>query len=108
MASTTDQLQAAGKIQSFSMPEADAIVGAHHPSLVVRVNINIDISKSAAPFHHARVIVRVRDRYRGGPAQAFDAVDGCVVQQADAIPQNISRRVLNQRRALSNSKLRFN
>ena len=64
-------------------------------------------AEGPAPFHHRRVIVRVRDRDLGNPAQFLHPRDRRVVDQPDAIPQNVPPRRLDQERALADAELRL-
>ena len=49
-------------------------------------------SERAAPLNHRSVIVRVRDRDRLNAAQTIEQIDGGVVDQRDALPQDVARR----------------
>ena len=69
MSSGADQRQAAEQRLALALPEADARVRAHHPGPLGLVDVNRCVAEGATPLDHRRVIVRVRDRDLGDPAQ---------------------------------------
>ena len=62
-------------------------VGPHDPLAVVLVQQDRAVERTP-PLDHRRVVVRVRDRDR---VQRADAVDRLVVEQRDAVPQDVRR-----------------
>ena len=63
--------------------------------------------KTLGPFDHRRVEVRMRNRDGADPAACVYLGDCFVVQQRDAIPEQISSRRLQKQSPLANPKFRF-
>src|SRR5215469_18477014 len=58
------------------------------------------------PLYHAGVIVWVRDGDSRDPAQRAHGVDGGAVEEADAVPQDVSTGSLEEQRALTDGEAR--
>src|SRR3546814_2430781 len=59
------------------------------------------VAERATPFDHARVVVRMRDRNRADAAGFAHACHGVVIDQRDAVPQQVAARRTHQQRALA-------
>src|SRR5947209_10774175 len=59
------------------------------------------VAERAAPFHHRRVVMRVRDGNGSNPAQFANTPDALVVNESEAVPQQIAFRSLNQEGTLA-------
>ena len=106
VAAAAHQRHALHHLARFALPEADRRIGAHHPLAVGGVKEDGGV-KGARPFHHRRVVVRVRDGDRGQAAQRAHDVDRRVVQQRDAVPQDVARRGAKEERALADGEARL-
>ena len=91
----------------FALPETDCGVGALDPLAIVFVQVDGDAAEGLAPLDHRRVVVRVRDGYRGNSAQGFDKRDGVGIDEADAVPKNVAGGGLDEQRALADGKFGF-
>src|SRR3954449_2780060 len=66
--------------------------------------MNRSIPERAAPLHHARVIVRMRNGYGLQSAASPDLLDRRAVQEADAVPEDIPGWGLDKERPLPNTE----
>ncbi len=57
-----------------------------------------------APFHHGRVVVRMRDCDALDPAHGVDHLDRGAFDQRDAVPQNIAVRCAQELSALADAE----
>src|SRR6266481_6200321 len=79
---------------------------AHDPFAIGRMQKDLGV-KTLGPFDHRRVEMRMRNR-DGADAATCVYLDDCfVIQQRDAIPEQISSRRLEKQSALSDRKFRF-
>src|SRR5204863_9448358 len=88
----------------LALPLAECGIGTHDPFCVCGVQIH-RAAEAARPILHARVIVRVRNRDRTKPAQFTNERLCRTVQQAYAVPQDITLGRPQPKRALANSDL---
>ena len=65
------------------------------------------VAEGAAPLHHRRVEVRMRDGDRLEAAEALDQGHGGVIQQRDAVPQDVAVRRADEQRALADGECRL-
>src|SRR6516225_646712 len=66
-----------------------------------------DAPERAAPFHHCRVEVRMRDSDSLQATEPVDQGSGRRVQHRNAVPQDISIGCANNQRTLADRKLRL-
>src|SRR5260370_41371400 len=90
---------------SLAPPKLNTRVRALDPLPVVFMQVNRNSAECLAPFDHRRVVMRMRDRYGGNAAQGLNEGDRIGVDQADTVPQDITRASLNQKRALTDPEL---
>src|SRR6516225_1895076 len=64
-------------------------------------------AEGAAPLHHARIEVRMRDGDSFEPAKTIDQCDGRGIQHRDAVPQHVAGRRADEERTLADGKLRL-
>ena len=107
MPAGADQLQPPAQLQLPPLPEPDARVRPHHPGPLRLVQVDRRPAERPAPFHHRRVIMRVRDRDLGDPAQLLHLLNRRVVQEPDAVPQDVAALRLDQERPLADPELRL-
>src|SRR5262249_8800003 len=107
VAAGADQRQAAEERLTLVLPEADARVRAHHPGALRLVEVDGRVAKGAAPLDHRGVVVRVRDRDLRDPAQLLDPRDRRLVDQPDAVPEEVAFGRLDQEGPLADAELRL-
>src|SRR3954452_22406620 len=109
MSATADECQTAPRqwFRSIALPERDRLVGAGHPSAVVGVEEHRHATAGTAPLCHPGEEVRVRDGDRRQTTPLLDLVDRVVVDEADAVPQDIADRGLDEVGLLTNGKARL-
>src|SRR5262249_60924218 len=69
------------------------------------MQVNRDAPERAAPFHHCRVEVRMRDSDSLQATEPVDQGNGRRVQHRNAVPQDISIGCANNQRTLADRKL---
>jgi hypothetical protein len=74
--------------------------------VIARVQKNLRI-ETLGPFDHCCVVMRMRYRDRTDAAAGVDLCDCSIVQQCDAIPEQIPSRRLHKQSALADSKFGF-
>src|SRR4029079_19647690 len=100
--------QALAELARLAVPEVDPLVGAHDPLAVGGVQVDGRV-EGARPLDQRRVVVRVRDRYRGDAAELLDARAELVVEERDAVPEDVAARArrLDEERALADREARL-
>jgi hypothetical protein len=73
--------------------------------VVIGMQVNRDAPERAAPFHHCRVEVRMRDSDSLQATEPVDQGNGRRVQHRNAVPQDISIGCGNNQRTLADRKL---
>src|SRR5262249_10008371 len=68
------------------------------------MQVNRDAPERAAPFHHCRVEVRMRDSDSLQATEPVDQGNGRRVQHRNAVPQDISIGCANNQRTLADRK----
>jgi len=63
-------------------------------------------AERVAPLDHRGIVVRVRDRDAGDAAKGAHDLDGGVVDEADAVPQDVAVRRADQQGALGDRERR--
>ena len=101
-----DQRQAVAEVERLAVPVLDRRVRAHDPLGVGGVQVDRAV-EALRPLDHRRVVVRMRDRDRREPAAALDLGGGRVVEQRDAVPQQVRVAVGDEQRALADGELRL-
>ncbi len=91
----------------LALPEADRRVGPHHPLAVGSVDPDRRVAKRPAPLHLRCVVVGVRERDAGQTAATLDLSDRLVVDQGNAVPEDVAGRRLDQVRALADADFRL-
>ena len=102
-----DEREIVRQRMSLAVPKNHRRVGELHPLSVVFMQIDRNASESPAPFHHARVVVRMRDGNRCESTKTLDLFHGAVVDEADAIPEHSAVFRLQEQRPLADRKLRL-
>src|SRR6185437_9341140 len=97
----------ARKRMGFVFPGMNANVWTHHPFRIVAVQVHGSVCECTAPLNHGCVVVRMGDADSGDAAKRPDVVDRRVVEQADAIPEDVSDTRLDKERALAYRKARL-
>ena len=104
MARRVDQRQPLQQRVALAGPETLRWVRAHDV-LAVRLVQPHRAAERMRPFHHAAVVMRVRNGDGGDPAERIHQIDGRVVDQRDAIPQHIAMRRAHQQGALADGEI---
>src|SRR4030095_14759579 len=106
MTPAVDQRQIIPKRKCRSPPKIYAPILAQDPFAISSVQKDLGV-KTLGPFKHRRVEMRMRNR-DGADAAACAYLGECfVVQQRDAIPEQISSGRLQKQSALTYRKFRF-
>src|SRR5215813_7994146 len=71
------------------------------------MQVNRDAPERAAPFHHCRVEVRMRDSDSLQATEPIDQGNGRPVQHRNAVPQDVSIGCANKQRTLADRKLSY-
>jgi asparaginyl-tRNA synthetase len=90
-----------------AFPKPNVGIVAHDPRAIGRMQMDWGVMKGAAPFDHGRVVVRVRNGDSANAAERVDALNGSIVEQRHAIPQNISARRLDEKGTLPDRERRL-
>jgi len=106
MPAAADQRDALLQLESFALPELDAAIRLPHPFGVIGVEINRHVPERLTPIDKRRVEVRMRNRDGAQSAKPIDDSNGGVINQRDAIPQDVTFRRAQQQRTLADGKLR--
>src|SRR5437660_1924122 len=93
MSATIDQRQPIPKRQRCSFPKFDARALAHHPLSIGGVQKYLRI-ETLGPFDHRRIKMWMRDCDGADTAARVDFRGGLVVDERNAIPEQISHRRL--------------
>src|SRR5689334_2684280 len=91
---TANQGQAICQCAAFAVPKLDYRVGPCNPLTISFVDIDRNIAKRMAPFHDATVIMWVRKCHCRYIANRLNSLNGCIINQGNAIPQHIKVRRL--------------
>ena len=83
----------------------DRRIRPHHPLPLGLVQVD-RAAERVRPLDHRAVVVRMRDRDRGEAALAVDALDELVVEERDAVPEDVAGRALDEQRALADRERR--
>ena len=81
----------------------DRGIRTHDPIGVGGVQVH-RAAKGARPILHAGVVMRMRDRDRLQAAQGANQHFGRIVQQRNAVPENVAPRGAQQQRALADTE----
>lgn len=92
MSTASDQCQPIAQRLRLAAPEFDGFVWPHHPSFVIRMQVDRNVAKCSTPFHHVGVIVRVGNGDGRDSAQSVDRFDQGFIQKRNAVPQNVAMR----------------
>ena len=106
MAAAADHRRRADR-ERLAGPGPYRAAGALHPDGVVLMDQDRRAAEGRAPFEHRGIVVRVRDRDRGNPAQLLDLGDDLVVDQAQAVPKDVAVLVLDQECPLADGEVRL-
>src|SRR5215510_4378308 len=93
------------QFESLALPKLDAGIRLPHPLGVVGMEIDGDIPERTAPVDQRRVEVGMRDRDGAQPAKPVDQGDRGVIDQRDAIPQDIPLSCAKEHGALADREL---
>src|SRR5438046_5245212 len=99
-----DQRDTFEQFESLALPKP---VRLPHPLGIVGMEMDGDIPKRTTPVDQRRVEMRMRNRDSVQPAKPVDQGDRGVIDQRDAIPQDIPLRCAKEQSALADRKLRL-
>ncbi len=105
MAAAADQRCARRNLQRLAGPQPDAGAGVHDPFLVVAVQEDRAIAEGLRPVGHGGVIMRMGNGDGAEPADGADDVERRLVQQGDAIPQDVAGGRVQHEGALADADL---
>src|SRR5262245_46618466 len=106
MAPRADQCEARHEFFGLTLPEGNAGPITHDPFAVRFMQIDWHATERITPFHHGRVVVRMRDRDRLDPTHGVDHFDRGAIDECDAIPQDVSAWRAHKHRALADAEVR--
>src|ERR1700738_4684085 len=89
-----------------ALPVLDGRVGSHHPLAIGCRDVDRRVAESATPFHADAVEMRVRHRDAVQAAPRVDGGDALVIDEAEAVPQEVAARRLDEQRALADTDRR--
>src|ERR1700680_1564902 len=107
VAANTNEREAIADRMRFARPELNRAIRALHPLAVVGMEKDRNVPKTAAPFDHRRVVVRMRNRDGRQASQCAHHFNGVFINQADAIPEDVLLAGLYQQGSLPDSKFWF-
>ena len=99
-----DQRDTFQQFEFLALPELDAVVRPPHPLSIVGVEIDGYAAEGPAPIDKRRVEVRMRNGDGTQSAKPVDQRHCGVVDQRDAIPEDVSFRGTQKQCALSDGK----
>ena len=105
VAAGPDQREAMPEIERLAVPQRDRVVGPHDPLGVLAVQVDRAV-EVVRPLDHARVVVRVGDRDPGEATAVLYGFRGRVVEQCDAVPEDVAVLVRDEQRALADREVR--
>lgn len=106
MPAPADQRDTLLQLESFALPELDAAIRLPHPFGVVGVKMHRHIPERSAPINKRRVEVRMRNGDGAQSAKSVDQGDRRVVDQGDAIPEDVPFRRTQEQCALPDGEFR--
>src|SRR6266496_2691095 len=109
MSAAIDQCEIIPERKDCSFPELDArsrVRGTHHPFAIGSVQKYLRV-ETFRPFDHRRVKVRMRNCDRADTAARVHLGNGVVVEESDAIPEQIASGRLQKQSTLAYRKFRF-
>src|SRR4051794_38341538 len=109
MPAAADERQTAPRhrFRTIALPEGNRLVGTGNPGAVVGMKEHRHATAGAAPLRHPGEEVRVGDGDRRQTAPTLDLVDRVVIDEADAVPQHIAGRGLDEVGLLTDGKARL-
>ena len=107
MATAADQSQPVAQGVRLAIPVDDGWIGTHDPLPVGGMEVNRRISESAAPLDHARIVVRMGDGEGRKAAHCLDCLNQCLIEQRDAIPEDVARCRADKQGSLTDGEMRF-
>jgi hypothetical protein len=105
VAAAADQRQAVAQVEHLAVPMVDRRVRSHDPFRVGGVEVD-RAAEALGPIDHRRVVVRVRDGDRRQASALLDLLRGGVVEQRDAVPQQVGVAEGDEQRALADREVR--
>src|SRR5438034_1169240 len=106
MSAAIDQGHAIPKRKRCSFPKLNARTFAHDPLTISSVQKYLRI-KALGPINHCRVKVWMRDCNGAEAAARVDFGSGLIVQESNAVPEQISAGRLQKQCTLPDGKFRF-
>jgi hypothetical protein len=106
MSAAADQRDALLQLESFALSELDTVIGLPHPFGVVGVKMHWHIPKRSAPINKRRIEMRMRNGDGAQSAKPVNQGDRSVVDQGDAVPENVPFRRAQEQCALPDGKSR--
>src|SRR5690606_14051280 len=104
MAATVNEGQPVPEWPRGSFPKDNGRVWTHHPLAISCMQVDRRAPKSLAPLHHAGIVVGVRDGNRGNAPHSLNRGDRRIIEQGNAIPEQVAARALEQQAALADGK----
>ena len=105
VSASMDQRDTFQKFEFLALPELNAAVRLPHPVGIVGVEMDGYTPKRTAPVDQRRVKVGMRNRDGVQAPKSLDQSDGGVVDQRDAIPQDVAFRRAQEQCALADREL---
>src|SRR4026207_1353859 len=96
MPPTTDECDVVVQSVRITTPETQHRVVCDDPLAIVFMQVNRDSAERPAPLDHGRVVMRMRNGDRGQSTAAFDDADGFIIDQCEAIPQDVAAHSLEK------------
>src|SRR5256885_9418861 len=107
MTAAADERHVWQERERLALPKFDRWIWPHDPVAIGSVKMDRHVAEGPAPFHHARIEMRVRDADRGEPAETPDQRHGRGVQHCDRVPQHVAVRRAHEECSLSNGEMRL-
>src|ERR1700736_1752854 len=106
VAARLDQRQA-GEWLDGTLPILDGRVGPHHPLPIRARNVDRRGAEGATPLHADAIEMRVRHRDAMEAAPCADGGDALVIDESDAVPEEVAVGRLDEQRALADTDWRI-
>src|SRR5207245_4251554 len=106
MAPPLDQSEA-GEGLDDTLPVLDGRVGSHHPLAIRGRDVDRRVAEGATPLHADAVEVRVRHRDAVDAAPRADGGNALVIDESEAVPEEVAGRRPDEQRALADADRRI-
>src|SRR5260370_4575323 len=105
MPAASEERKSAEQSLALATPEFDDGVCPHDPLAVGFLEINRDVAEGSTPLDHGAVVMRMRDGDCTQSTALGDECAGGVIEQRDAVPQQVSFGRFYQKCALADSEV---